>query len=81
MTKDFVVVIMRGCPYCDSAIELLDEKNIPYKSLTLNEDFERDDLDKIVPGAKTYPQILIDGKSIGGYDDLVEKIDDIVAQR
>ena len=80
MTNSFVVVIMRGCPYCDLTLDLLDERQIPYKLLTLNIDFQREDLDKIAPGAKTYPQILINGHSIGGYDDLVEKIDDIVSQ-
>lgn len=80
MTNSFVVVIMRGCPYCDLTLDLLDERQIPYKLLTLNIDFQREDLDKIAPGAKTYPQILINGDSIGGYDDLVEKIDDIVSQ-
>ena len=80
MTNSFVVVIMTGCPYCDLTLDLLDERKIPYKLLTLNIDFQREDLDKIAPGAKTYPQILINGHSIGGYDDLVEKIDDIVRQ-
>ena len=81
MTNNFVVVIMKGCPYCDLALDLLDGRNVPYKLLTLNVDFKRQDLEKIAPGAKTYPQILIDGQSIGGYEDLVEKIDNIVAQR
>ena len=80
MTNNFVVLIMKGCPYCDLALDLLDERKIPYKLLTLNIDFQREDLDKIAPGAKTYPQILINGYSIGGYDDLVEKIDYIVSQ-
>ena len=80
MANNFVVIIMQGCHYCDLALDLLDERKIPYKLLTLNIDFQREDLDKIAPGAKTYPQILINGDSIGGYDDLVEKIDDIVSQ-
>ena len=81
MANNFVVIIMQGCPYCDLALDLLDERKIPYKLLTLNIDFQREDLDKIVPEAKTYPQILINGQSIGGYDDLVEKIDHIIAQK
>ena len=81
MINKFVVVIMKGCPFCDLTLDLLDERKIPYKLLTLNIDFQREDLDKIVPEAKTYPQILINGQSIGGYDDLVEKIDHIVAQK
>ena len=33
----------------------------------LNVDFNRDDMIEKFPTARTFPQIMIDGKSIGGY--------------
>ena len=43
----------------------------------LGSDFEREDLDNLAPGARTYPQVLINGASIGGYEELLQKIDSI----
>ena len=40
-------------------------------------DFEREELENLAPGAKTFPQILVNGVSIGGYEDLLKKVDSI----
>ena len=36
----------------------------------LDEDFTREELFEIFPTARTFPQIKIDGESIGGFDQL-----------
>ena len=36
----------------------------------LDEDYTRDDFFKKFPNARTFPQIIIDGKKIGGYSEL-----------
>ena len=38
----------------------------------LDEDFTREELFEIFPGARTFPQIKIDGENIGGYQQLEE---------
>jgi glutaredoxin-related protein len=40
----------------------------------LDEDFTREQLFEEFPTARTFPQIRVDGKSIGGYDQLAEYV-------
>ena len=77
--KDTIVVYWRyGCSYCEMAKRLLDEYGIKYKLLELGRDFSREEFYSAVPGAKTFPQILINGTSIGGYEELQEWVDRIL---
>jgi glutaredoxin len=57
------------CPYCWKAKRLLEENNIKYEEIVLD---SREELDKLKKktGHMTVPQISIDGKFIGGSDDL-----------
>ena len=59
------------CPYCDMAERIaqqfIQESNHKYKKYMLNVDFDRNDMIEKFPTARTFPQIMIDGKSIGGY--------------
>ncbi len=59
-----------NCPYCDRAINLLEEKGVAYDGIDLTG--KDDEINKIKneTGWKTVPIILIDGKVIGGYNDL-----------
>ena len=75
--KDLTLIIRHGCIYCDLAKNLLDEKQLNYKLLVLDEDFSRDEFCKMVPNAKTFPQILVNGESIGGYEELTLKMDEL----
>ncbi len=66
-----VVIYTRGyCHYCDSAKKLLDGKGVEYSEVDLDEHPER--LKEMIElsNRRTVPQIFIDGKSIGGFDDL-----------
>ena len=58
------------CGYCVRAKTLLDSRGIAYDEIHLDEDvhFRRKLLD--LTGGWTVPQILIDGKPIGGYNEL-----------
>lgn len=59
------------CPYCTRAKMLLDKKGIAYKEIDVsNDDNARMELVKKSDGRKTVPQIFINGKGIGGCDDL-----------
>ncbi len=60
-----------GCGFCVAAKALLDRKGAAYEEYDITmggpkraEMFER------VPGAMTVPQILIDGRPIGGSDEI-----------
>lgn len=60
-----------GCPYCASAKALLDRKGVAYTEydITMGGPKRAEMLDR-VPGASTVPQVLIDGRPFGGFDDI-----------
>ena len=60
----------RWCGYCVRAKTLLDSRRIPYEEISLDDDpgFRRNLFE--LTGGWTVPQILIDGKPIGGYTEL-----------
>ena len=75
--NNLTVIARENCIYCRLAIRLLEEKGLKFELLMLGVDFEREEFESLVPGAQTFPQILVNGVSIGGYEDLLEKIDSI----
>ncbi len=58
------------CPYCHQAKQLLDRKGIVYEEIRvdLNPDKRAEMMERT--GRRTIPEILIDDKLIGGFDDL-----------
>ncbi|MEX0817345.1 MAG: glutaredoxin domain-containing protein [Gaiellales bacterium] len=58
------------CGYCTRAKALLDDRGIPYEEIRLDGDleFRRKLLD--LTGRWTVPQILVDGRPIGGFMEL-----------
>ena len=59
------------CPSCVMAKRLLEEKNISYTEINIEEKgWDREKL-KELTGAMTVPQIVINNKSIGGYESLL----------
>ena len=74
------------CPWCDKAKEVLNELNIPYQEFILSPGYDEDkpqanqryvsraDLLERMPGAKTVPQIWIDGEHIGGCTELQAQV-------
>ena len=63
------------CPYCDQAKALLKSRGIEYEERNVSQDWTREQLLEAVPTARTIPQIFINDQYIGGYDKLVEWID------
>ena len=61
----------RFCPYCHRAKRLLAQKGVAFEEIDVTGDWEaRDRLMEKAGGRTTVPQIFIDGRSIGGYDEL-----------
>ena len=59
------------CLYCDKAENLLKTKELPFEKIYIDEDDNAKDY-VVEQGFKTVPQIWLDDKWIGGYDDLVK---------
>lgn len=59
------------CPYCDDAIALLQEKDVTYIQIPIDNDSAlREKMITRSDGRHTVPQIFIDNDGIGGCDDL-----------
>lgn len=64
------------CPYCVNAKNLLQAKGIEYEERNIQEgEWTREQLLEAVPGARTVPQIFIDGKLIGTFEHLKNYFD------
>ena len=58
------------CPFCVRAKRLLQERGLAYEEFDVADDAAlRDDVIKR-SGRRTVPQIFINGRSVGGFDDL-----------
>lgn len=66
-----------NCKFCTMAKTLLASFNKDYTEILLDRDIEGDDIRAKFPTARKFPVIVIDGKYIGGYDELKVKIQDI----
>lgn len=65
-TKDY-------CPYCNSAKALLEEKGVAYQEIDVTHDEEKlKEMLAKADGRTTVPEIFIDDKLVGGYDNLRE---------
>ncbi len=79
-----IIYSKANCPYCDWAKHLLDNKKINYQEIRV--DMHPEKLDEMISrsgGRRTFPQIVINDQSIGGFDDLsaldkAGKLDDLL---
>ncbi|WP_205421042.1 glutaredoxin 3 [Sphingomonas mesophila] len=61
------------CPYCVRAKRLLDMRGVAYDEIAIGGDQQaRADMIQRANGRTTVPQIFVDGRHIGGCDDLFE---------
>ena len=59
------------CSPCKYAKKLLNERNVLYEEIDIEKNaMSREDLYDLT-GGRTVPQIIIEGRSIGGYDQLL----------
>jgi len=66
------IYVKTTCPYCWRAKHLLDSKGVDYKEIVI--DFGGPDRQTMIQranGRSTVPQVFVDGKHVGGCDDLM----------
>ena len=59
-----------SCPFCDQAKALLKMKGIEFEERKVGGDWTKEQLLEAVPTARTVPQIFLDEKHIGGFQEL-----------
>ena len=69
--KPVTMYTTSNCPFCSSAKSLLAKREIEYTEINLARD--PDGRDELVEktGMITFPQILIDGETLGGFQELL----------
>lgn len=60
------------CTFCDQAKALLNRYSISYEERKIGDGWTKEELLEDIPSARTVPQIIIDGKPIGGFNELKE---------
>jgi glutaredoxin 3 len=66
---DVVVYTTENCPFCVRAKALLDARGVVYREMNLERDPDgRAELVRLT-GMMTFPQVLIDGQLVGGFQE------------
>ncbi len=61
------------CGYCRAAKRLLTSKGLDFTEIDVSEDpAKREEMISRAMGMRTVPQIFIQGRHVGGYDELAE---------
>lgn len=60
------------CSFCFAAKRLLTKRGIEFEEIMLSSDAGREQEMQELTGRTSVPQIIIDGKAIGGYTELAE---------
>ena len=63
------------CPFCVQAKALAEREGYELTYKMLDEDFDRETLMKTFPGARTFPQIIVDDEKIGGFTEFKALVD------
>ena len=67
---DVQIYLTTYCPYCTRAKALLQRKGVPFREINVDNDPAKRTWLREQTGQHTVPQIFIDGRGIGGCDDL-----------
>lgn len=71
MSNKNIIWTTDNCPFCTKAKALMDKNDIKYEVRLVDDvKWTLNDLLNFVPDARTYPQVFLEDKHIGGCDDL-----------
>ena len=65
-----------ACPSCTKAKALCERRGYDFEYRELGKDFDRDEVLTEFPEARTFPQIVVNGLKIGGYEQFTAYIED-----
>ena len=68
--SNVVIYLTPICPYCDRARRLLERKGVEYTIIDVARDTALRDEMVRRSGRETVPQVFIDHRHIGGFDDM-----------
>jgi glutaredoxin 1 len=65
-----------GCPYCTRAVNLLEQKEIPYQYFSVGETIGITEFKEMFPTVKTVPYIINNSNVIGGFSELQQYLEE-----
>jgi len=65
-----------ACPSCTKAKALCEQRGYQFEYLEMGKDFDREAVLTEFPEARTFPQIVVGGQKVGGYEQFVKYIED-----
>jgi len=65
-----------ACPSCKKAKALCEQRGYDFEYLELGKDFDREAVLAEFPEARTFPQIVVNGQKIGGFEQFTKYIED-----
>ncbi len=82
--SDVTVYSTNMCPFCDGAKALLRKRGVDYEEIVLSRSAEDRDQLTSLTGGWSFPQIIIHGNVVGGFDELravdrAGKLDELLA--
>ena len=63
---NFTVYTKEGCPYCSSILQILVGKDLAFTEYKLDDNFTREEFYAEFGQGSTFPQVVMDGKKLGG---------------
>ena len=70
--SEYTIYSKPSCGYCLQARDLLTMEQLPFDYLTLGTHYSLQEFRELFPDARTFPMIVKDGEVIGGFNNLVE---------
>ena len=68
----FAVYSRKGCPYCEKIVEVLQLSKQQFVVYSLDQQFTREQFYHEFGKGSTFPQIIMNGKKLGGCTDTVK---------
>jgi len=69
---NFAVYSKQGCPYCEKIKKVLDLTKASYVVYNLDEHFDKKSFYDEFGEGSTFPQVVVDGKKLGGCVDSIK---------
>jgi glutaredoxin len=69
---NYTVYSKDGCPYCSKVKQVLELSKLKYVEYKLGERFDKKSFYEEFGQGATFPQVVVDGKKLGGCTDTVK---------
>jgi glutaredoxin len=69
---NYTVFSKEGCPYCDKIKQVLELTGSNFVVYTLGDQFDKDAFYGEFGEGSTFPQVVVDGKKLGGCVDTIQ---------